>query len=375
MVQTTLSENIRRYMKMKNWTIPSLADKAEISTTTLSNCLNEKSDPRISIIQKIAGALGVTMVQLFAEKPSFGNIRFRSLYALTAKETACRENLLFLIHDKIQEYRHIESFAEKENKFTFSDDKFNNPIEAAHSVREQLSISQSVPILDICEMISKLGIKFFYFNFNYAKTYGASVAASDGGPAIILNSAIASVERKIFTVAHELGHILLHKDSYKNTETKEEKNSIEEHDANLFAGELLCPQDVVYEKVKDTNGFSFIDAVLKIKQVYRVSYGTVLHQYCNKYGISEQYSNVTKKFQAMYANKNNISFKGHYEPFALNESLYRFEDPFFRDAVLKLRLDEKISSATAAELLNWKKSSLEEWLKKMDTSLKSSLPF
>ena len=73
MVQTTLSENIRRYMKMKNWTIPSLADKAEISTTTLSNCLNEKSDPRISIIQKIAGALGVTMVQLFAEKPSFFN--------------------------------------------------------------------------------------------------------------------------------------------------------------------------------------------------------------------------------------------------------------------------------------------------------------
>ena len=373
--QSTLSENIRRYMKLRDMTVPSLAQAAGISSTTLSNCLNDKSDPRISIIQKIADALDVTMAKLFTEKPSFENFRLRSLYALTAKEKACRENLLFSTYDKIQEYLNVERFAEKENEFVFSNVIFDDPIESAHVVRERLGISQNDAILDICELISKLGVKFFHFDFNYSKTYGASVSANDGGPAIILNSSIPSVERKIFTIAHELGHILLHKDSFKSSETIEKKNSKEENEANLFAGELLCPQDVVFENVKDTRGFSFIDAVLRLKQQYRVSYGTVLHQYCNKYGISENYSDVTKKFQAMYANKNKVSFKGHYEPFALSETLYQFEDPFFRDIVVMLCINEKIPSAKAAELLNWKKTALEDWCKKIGGPSEQSRPF
>lgn len=375
MDQSTLSENIRRYMKLGNWTVPTLAQKAEISTTTLSNCLNDKSDPRISIIQKIADALEVSMVKLFTEKPTFENFRLRSLYALTAKEKAYRENLLFSTYDKIQEYLNIERFAKKENEFVFSDDVFDDPVEAAHVVRERLCISQNDPILDICELISKLGIKFFHFDFNYSKTYGASVSANDGGPAVILNSSTPSVERKIFTIAHELGHILLHKDSFKSSETMEKKNSKDENEANIFAGELLCPQDVVFENVKDTRGFSFIDAVLRLKQQYRVSYGTVLHQYCNKYGIPGNYPDVTKKFQAMYANKNKVSFKGHYEPFALNESLYQFEDPFFRDIVVTLCVNEKIPSAKAAELLNWRKSALDDWCKKISAPSEQALPF
>ena len=375
MEQSALSENIRRYMKLGGWTIPSLAQAAEISTTTLSNCLNDKSDPRISIIQKIADKLGVSMAQMFAEKPSFDNFRFRSLYALTAKEKAFRENLLFLTYDKIQEYLNIERFAEEKKTFTFINEKFDEPLAAAHIVRERVGLSQTAPILDICELVSKLGVKLFYFDFKYNKTYGASVSAEDDGPAIILNSSIESVERKIFTIAHELGHILLHKETFKSSETMEEKNSEEERDANVFAGELLCPQDVVFEKVKDTHGFSFIDAVLKLKQMYKVSYGTVLHQYCNKYGIPNQYSAVTKKFQAMYANKNKISFRGHFEPFALNESLYHFEDPFFRDMVVKLYQNEKMSSSKAAELLNWNKKSLEEWSCKIEGTSEKDLPF
>ena len=375
MEQSTLSENIRRYMKLGDWTIPALAKEAEISTTTLSNCLNDKSDPRISIIKKIADKLGVSMAQLFAESPSFDNFRFRSLYTLTAKEKACRENLLFLTYDKIQEYLSIESRAEEKNVFAFINERFDEPISAAHIVRERMGLPQTAPILDICELVSKLGIKLFYFDFKYNKAFGASVAAEDGGPAIILNSSIASTERKIFTLAHELGHILLHKDTFKSSETMEEKNSNEERDANIFAGELLCPQKAVFEKVKDTHGFSFIDAVLKIKQMYKVSYGTVLHQYCNKYGIPEQYHTVTKKFQAMYANKNKISFRGHFEPFALSESLYRFEDPFFRDVVVKLYQKEKMSSSRAAELLKWNKKSLEDWCKKIEGTSEKVLPF
>ncbi len=375
MNELNLSMNIRRYMKLGGWTIPSLAKAAEISATTLSNCLNNKSDPRISIIKKIANKLNISVSQLFAEKPPFDNFRFRSLYALTAKERACREDLLFSTYDKIQEYLKIENYAKKQNVFFFLKETFDTPIEAAHLVRKRLNLPCNAPILDICNLISKLGIKFFHFDFKYNKTYGASVITNDSGPVIILNKSIDSVERKIFTIAHELGHILLHKDTFKSSEIMEEKNSDEEHEANLFAGELLCPQEAVFEKVKNTHGFSFIDSVLEIKQIYRVSYGTVLHQYCNKYGISNQYSMVTKKFQAMYSNKNKVSFKNHFEPFALNASLYRFEDPFFRDVIVDLFQNGKLSSSKAADFLNWEKSTFDIWCKKVSENSERTPPF
>ena len=74
MIQENLIDNIRRYMKLNGHTIPSLAKKAEISPATLSNLLNDNSDPRLSILSAIAEALNIGMIDLFAEKPKFSSI-------------------------------------------------------------------------------------------------------------------------------------------------------------------------------------------------------------------------------------------------------------------------------------------------------------
>jgi len=54
--------------------------------------------------------------------------------------------------------------------------------------------------------------------------------------------------------------------------------------------------------------------------------------------------------------------------------LYQYEDPFFRDIVVMLSLNEKIPSARAAELLNWKKSALENWCKKISETSEQAHP-
>lgn len=59
-----------------------------------------------------------------------------------------------------------------------------------------------------------------------------------------------SVERWIFTGAHEFGHLLLHPDSYDVTETVE--NEAEEQEANVFASCFLMPRPVFEGEWRDT---------------------------------------------------------------------------------------------------------------------------
>lgn len=69
----------------------------------------------------------------------------------------------------------------------------------------------------------------------------------DGKP-IILVSENVSPERQRFTIAHELGHIILgHVGRYElcNREPSEQDNPIE-HEANVFASRLLAPACVLW---------------------------------------------------------------------------------------------------------------------------------
>ncbi len=61
---------------------------------------------------------------------------------------------------------------------------------------------------------------------------------------IIFYNDKCSVQRQRFTIAHELGHILLHTESIYNREPSANDNPIE-HDANVFASRLLAPACVL----------------------------------------------------------------------------------------------------------------------------------
>ncbi|ADG07796.1 protein of unknown function DUF955 [Kyrpidia tusciae DSM 2912] len=70
-------------------------------------------------------------------------------------------------------------------------------------------------------------------------------AQEDGGPAIVVNTwDRISVERRIFSAAHELGHLLLHLSVYRVEEESEVK--AQENEANLFASHFLMPLSQTY---------------------------------------------------------------------------------------------------------------------------------
>jgi Zn-dependent peptidase ImmA (M78 family) len=140
--------------------------------------------------------------------------------------------------------------------------------------------------------------------------FGLSIGPDCGGPLVVVNVwDRISVERWIFTAAHELGHLLLHPDSYDVDKTNE--NEVEEQEANIFASYFLMPQAVFEREWQDTRGLPFLDRVLKVKRMFRVSYKTVL------YRISETMNpsgNVWLQFQLEHNKRYGKTLKKADEP-------------------------------------------------------------
>lgn len=101
--------------------------------------------------------------------------------------------------------------------------------------------------------------------------------------------------RRRFTIAHELGHALLHKgivdevhvDRAFQVKMRDERSSqgtdIEEREANLFAAELLMPVRFLEQDLSDVDPVDLLDEafVLKLARRYRVSVQALLFRLSN----------------------------------------------------------------------------------------------
>jgi Zn-dependent peptidase ImmA (M78 family) len=167
-----------------------------------------------------------------------------------------------------------------------------------------------------------------------------------------------SVERKRFTIAHELGHILMHSSSFD--ECCDEEKAEEEDEANQFAAELLMPQEGFRKEWSQMIGLHWVDAVLQVKQCFGVSYRTVLYRLCQEQGDPAIY----QRFSALFKEKYKRDLKNHYEPNTCKQSdpvlgviepqqLNRmvFKDERFASLARKAYGEELISMSRAAQML------------------------
>lgn len=87
----------------------------------------------------------------------------------------------------------------------------------------------------------------------------------------------------------------LHLDTFDVSQTEEDKGR--EDEANVFASFFLMPEAVFSRGWGETHGLPFLDRVMKLKRIFRVSYRTVLYRLAE---TSELAENVWGRFQAEY---------------------------------------------------------------------------
>lgn len=261
---------------MRGLTQDAAAEAAGLSRAAYRNLEAGRSEPRASTLLALAKALGVAPADLLLPAPAPPRARFRS--KLRLKD---RPRILHDVGRELDDYDSLERLIDEERPYLFA--HFQVPQgedrarKAAERVRARLELADE-PIFDISGLLEdKIGIKVLWLEIASEGFFGLSVAQDGSGPAIVVNCwDRISVERQIFTAAHELGHLLLHRDEFDPDETVEDVEA--EREADTFAAYLLMPERRFINEWRAVLGLSLFEAVMKIKRIFRVSYRTVLHR-------------------------------------------------------------------------------------------------
>ena len=362
MAITILAYNLRRLRDEKCLTQGQVAEKAGISRVAYRNIETGAAEPRDGTLTNLATALDVGIPDLMVEVRHLRAVRFRQ------KKMTSREQLLVKVSRWLEAYHELEVLLGQEKRFVFANAKVAGQAvgaerlkKLAEAARRSAGLAPKDAIRDVCELLEDNGIKVYPLSIANDGFFGLSVAKGDGGPAVVVNVwERISVERWIFTAAHELCHLLLHIDAYDVDVHKEKK--AEEKEADVFAAYFLMPPEVFEEAWHETRGLSFVDRVLKVKRLFRVSYRTVLHRVQDTTPLGKA---VWGRFQVEYRARYGRTLAVTNEPQGLKSAMpesHRAYEPDrlspheFNGDRLKLLVrdgieQEKISLGRGAEIL------------------------
>ncbi len=311
------AENIERLMKQQGMSIEDLAQRVGIKAHMLSLVIRGRLVPGSTLVQKIADSLHVESSDILSEYGSLTSLRFRTRQLSNGEKLKRRESIRKATV-WLEDYSSLEEALHDRQPCLCSDITPESPMETARSARRVFGMGEGDPLISLTSLLEAGGIKVRLSDFGFSKTSGFSIGEADGGPAIIINRSTAmSVERQIFTIAHELGHLLLHQHSYEPT--LESEHAGEEKEANEFAGNFILPEKAFCEAWDAAAGLDFVSKVLRLKGIFSVSYQTVLQRL---YQIEDglRLADLRRRFAIDYKMKYNHDLKNFYEPFPIGPS-------------------------------------------------------
>lgn len=155
----------------------------------------------------------------------------------------------------------------------------------ADSFREKCKISR-YGIIDLFKECERMGYKLFKYPLGEDADLGFALKKEDD-IIVFINTSIR-LSREIFTLAHEIGHIILHLNGEQpfidnNATISGRSEDEKEQEANYFAACLLMPSDEVNRFIDlelpdfENNGLSGMD-IARIMSEFNVSYDMALNR-------------------------------------------------------------------------------------------------
>ena len=140
-----------------------------------------------------------------------------------------------------------------------------SPMEMAQALRNAWHLDEA-PITNLVELLEKHNIVILKFDFGTDKLDAFFMPLPCDVICIALNANPAfSADRQNFSLAHELGHALMHKEQVQDDSLEKE--------ADNFASEFLFPAKAVEEEYKAGLSFSLLK---DLKQKWRISMQAIL---------------------------------------------------------------------------------------------------
>ena len=269
----------------------SLAKKSQISQARLSKIENGVSLPDDDVIEAIAEQLNfpvnffyqsgraigqpMSVHAMFRKRASVG---VKALNKLTAELSIRLLNLKALL-------RSVDIDASLRLPEYDIEDYDHDSVAIAKMIRNTWLLKNG-PVTNLTNLIEKSGVVIFWCDFSYAMVDGVSLRIPGLPPCIFLNRD-RPADRMRFSLAHELGHLVMHR---QTSETME-------NEANAFAAELLMPAESI---IPDLRGKITLAELARLKRVWRVAMQALLMRAKTLGLISRNQSEYLWRQMSMY---------------------------------------------------------------------------
>lgn len=148
------------------------------------------------------------------------------------------------------------------------------------------------PISNIIRLLEKNGVIVTRSYFGNEKVDACSYWSNFNRPILLLSSDKDCAVRNRFDAAHELGHLLLHRNLSQEQKKNKKLMAVVEKEANRFAGAFLLPYKSFPNEILTTSLNHFIT----LKERWKVSIGAMVYR-CQDLGIitDTQVLNIRKQ--------------------------------------------------------------------------------
>ncbi|WP_159807848.1 helix-turn-helix domain-containing protein [Cellulomonas citrea] len=261
-----LGEVISTARRAKGWTQETLAERAGVTQATLSRYESGLRTPDDEALAHVARALGVTPALLREAGRIEGGIavnahmrRQKTTPVTVWRELEAQLNLVRLHAAHLGE----EVALRAERSVPSFDTDETSPADAARLLRAQWRMPVG-PIGNLTDWMESAGVLVVESNFGAGPRVDGLSQWANEHPIVMINANMPT-DRLRFTLAHELGHLVLHS-IYIDDQAEQQ--------ANEFAAELLLPAEQISHYLRRLR----IGDLIELKRTWGVSIAALVER-------------------------------------------------------------------------------------------------
>jgi len=334
-----IGDRIKRARKAAGFNQRELAKRANVSAMAISKYEREENTPSSGVLIGLAKALGVRSEYFFRQvEVELGQVEYREHEKLPAKEET---KVLADVIEQAERWIELEEFVPTAWSIPFElpanlpkQIEVLNDIETiCTSLRQTWNLGLN-PIPDLIDTLESKGVKVFVTRYDGHKKFNGLSTTVNDSPLIVVGKHWPG-DRQRFTLAHELGHLVLKGRLADNLKSKEEVV------CNRFAGAFLASEVMVRQALGEHRNWLEPRELEILKNEFGLSMLGWVHRAFDLGIISKK---ANQSIRRLFRNNGwNLNEPGENYP---------IEEPnLFEQTVYRALAEELIGESKAADLL------------------------
>ena len=222
-MKETIASNLIRYRKGMCLSQEKLAKIVGITRQSINNYEKAKTLPDSQTLSALAKALAVTLDDLLRiEEERLLNFRFRAHGNFNKQPQLATQVWRALeTYNTLEQAVGLPPYAPESTPCLQLIGNEKRIATIANQFRRRLGLGDA-PICNLFEATEEIGLKVWRQPLAIKGFFGLSACSANQGAFVLVNNHEITIERQLFTLAHEIGHLIFHRDEYQDSLVKEE---------------------------------------------------------------------------------------------------------------------------------------------------------